>query len=228
MKRMELPKATKKEFAKRTKLVELLQKDDSDQLNMEYLDLMNSYRWFPEIYEENGNVGIKSILGKILVPPLFDDVIYSPTQIEYQPVVAAKKSSKWGLITTDGTASEITDFVYDRIAPLSFPLAVVQKNEKWGYLRFNGEHFTGIEFDSIEIWENGTTFCNGFSVFEKNGFHGITDGQRITEPVYDQINYLNMGDWITVVKNGKNGYINKDGQFTENEEDDMWIAFDIG
>jgi hypothetical protein len=36
MKRMELPKATKKEFAKRAMLVELLQKDDSDPINMKH------------------------------------------------------------------------------------------------------------------------------------------------------------------------------------------------
>lgn len=224
MKNNELPKATEKEFAKRAELASRLNENPNDELNMENLKFLNSYRWDPEILEENGKVGLQDILGNLMVPALFDDLLFMPAMVKYHKVVAAQINGKWGLVANDGSGRYITNFDYDWIAPIAGPLVIVKKNGKWGYLEHSGVPFGKIEYDSIYVDRNGYSFVNGYSVFTKNPLWGITDGENITKAEFDEIEYFDLDNWVKVVKDGVYGFIDQNGKFTIDEEEANWYA----
>jgi hypothetical protein len=227
MKKNTLPKATEKEFARRELYREKAASGRmSEKENMEFLDFMNSYEWSSEFYEENGKHGIKSVLGKIIVPALYDDFRCSLYQVEHQEAAAAMNSGKWGLVATDGTGAPLTEFIYDYVAPVAGPLAVAAKDGKWEYLGMNGKSATSDKMDRILVGEDGLTFINGISIFMVNGRYGVTDGLLFSRAVFDEILEPEGGDWITGFREGEKGYINEAGDFTEDENEAWWEAAD--
>ncbi len=210
MKDHSLPKATEEDFKKKADYHERAKSGLlSDQEHMEYLNFMNSRQWFPEFFDENGKPGIRSVLGKILVPPLYEDLICFTHTVEYLNVVPARKNGKWGLVAADGSGTEITEFLYDYIATIAGPKAVVKKNDKWGYLGLDGNPFTPIDFDMIIIEDDGNTFVNGISAFRKEGRYGITDGNSISKAVFDEMDIPELGHGLPVPATGNRGTLLK-------------------
>lgn len=227
MKEHSVPKATQEDISKRAEYQERFNSGLlTDQENMEYLNFMNSRHWDPEFFDENGKSGIRSVLGKILVPPRYEDFICFMHSVEYLNVVAARKNGKWGVVAADGSGTELTEFHYDYIAPISGPKVVVMKDDKWGYLGMDGKPFTSIDYDGIIIEEGGQTFMNGISMFRKDGRYGVTDGISISQPVFDEIDVIELGQWITGTLDGKKGFITEEGEFTEDENEAWWYAED--
>lgn len=206
------PKATQKEFDQLATLEE-----------MDSLDFMNSYRWFPEIVYEGDKCGIVSVLGKVVLPTEFEDIKYFEIAIEKQTVVTAQKNGKWGLVKTF-TGESLTGFIYDYMPPVSANVIPVMKNGKWWYIKSNGELFTPLEFDMI-FTDDGISFMNGISVFKKDGRYGVTDGLAISKPVFDEIDVVAEDTFISGTRDGIRGYIDKDGEFTADEERAYWIAY---
>ena len=217
--------ATQKDFEKRAVLDQQLNDDPGNvMLTMEYIDLLNSYNWFPEMFEENDKVGIKDITGEILVPAIFDDLAYSSSAIKYQIAVAAKLNGKWGLVSTNGAGAAITGFEFDYIAPISGPVTAVKKGGKWGYIFEDGRFFTEIGFDEICLVDSRITFINGWSAFKKDGLWGVTDGTSITAAEFDEVDIMNFPGPVMVVKNGVSGFIDSDCNFTTDEDEAYWYA----
>jgi len=227
MKEHSLPKATEEDLKKREEYHERTKSGRlSDQEEMDYLNFMNSRQWDPEFFDENGKTGIRSVTGKMLVPPLYEDFVCFMHSVEYLNVVAARKNGKWGLVTADGSGTELSGFVYDYIAPVAGAKAVVRRDGRWGYLDLDGKPFTPVEYDAIIIEEGGYTFMNGISMFRKDGRYGVTDGISISQPVFDEIDIIELGQWITGTRDGKKGYITEKGEFTEDENEAWWYAED--
>lgn len=101
--------------------------------------------------------------------------------------------------------------------PVSANVIPVMKNGKWWYIKSNGELFTPLEFDMI-FTDDGISFMNGISVFKKDGRYGVTDGLAISKPVFDEIDVVVEDTFISGTRDGIRGYIDKDGEFTADEE----------
>ena len=222
------PKATALEFAKREELedkIDLLSIDSKEyeMLNDEYIDLMNSYDFYADFYEENGMYGIKLTTGKVLVPAMYHYVDFFPQWVNEQSYVPVCLDNKWGIVRADGSNTIVHELEYDYIAPIQGPLAIVKKGDKWGYLDIRGELSTPVHFDSIMI-DGVYSFVNGISIFQKDGLYGVTDGVEFSKPVFDEINAIEIDDYVTGSFNGTQGYINIDGEFTEDQEEAYWMA----
>ena len=194
MKKEQKPKATQKEFDQLAKLEE-----------MDVLDFLNSYRWYPEIVHQGDKCGIVSVLGKVVLPTEFEDVKFFASAIEKQSVVTAQKNGKWGLVKTY-TGEGVTGFEYDYIPPVSANIIPVMKNGKWWYIKNTGELFTPMEFD-MKFTDNG-----------------VTDGLEISKPVFDEIDIVELDEFISGTRDGIRGYIDQEGEFTADEEKAYWIG----
>jgi hypothetical protein len=222
------PQATVAEFEKREKLeskIDLLSLDSKEfqLLNDEYLDFVNSYDWTAVMFYKYKKCGIKSATGKVLVPALYDEILYIPHWVNEQSYVAACLQNKWGIVKADGKNTTVTLFEYDNINPIQGNMAVVRKGDKWGYIDVNGLLSTPLHFDYI--YDFGEyTFVNGISIFRKDGLYGVTDGVEFSKPVFDEIDVIELDGYVSGIFNSKHGYINKDGEFTEDQEEAYWIA----
>lgn len=227
MKNQQKPKATQKEIDKLAILEDKVKNYDYSDPNavspeMDLLNLMNSYRWYPEIVNDGDKCGIASVLGKVILPTEFEDVKFFNFAVEEQSVITAKKEGKWGLVKTYSGES-VTGFIYDYMPPVSGNITPVMKDEKWGYIKNNGESFTPLDLETVFI-ENGATFMNGISVFKKDGRYGVTDGYDISKPVFDEIDMVELDSSITGTRDGVKGYINEEGEFTTNEDEAYWAG----
>lgn len=227
MKEHSLPKATQEELDKKAYYENKAKKGLlSDVEDLDYCEFMNSINWDAEFFKENGKYGILSVLDKMLVPPHYEDFVCFLNSVEYLNVVAALKNGKWGLVAADGSCTELTEFQYDYIAPIMGPKVVVMKDDKWGYLGMDGQPFTSIDYDGITIEEGGQTFVNGISMFRKEGRIGVTNGISISLPIFDEIDDIDLDQWITGTRDGKKGYITEEGEFTEDVNEAWWCAQD--
>jgi|GEM_PF-5162791 len=220
--------ATLAEFEKREKLeaqIDLLSfgSKEYEMLTDEYLDFVNSYDWTAVMFYKYKKIGIKSATGKILVPALYDDILFIPHWVNEQSYIAACLQGKWGIVKCDGKNTTVSSFEYDNINPIQGNMAVVRKGTKWGYIDVNGILSTPLHYDYI--YDFGEyTFVNGISIFRKDGLYGVTDGVEFSKPVFDEIDIIQIDEFITGVYNGRQGFINKEGEFTEEQEDAYWIA----
>src|ERR1035437_9839350 len=90
----QLAKATREDFEKRSEFEKKLSEinyiePEHSKLNSVYLELLNSKEWNPYIIEENGKLGIKSVLGETLLPAKYDDILLRPNIISELRVVVA-------------------------------------------------------------------------------------------------------------------------------------------
>jgi hypothetical protein len=208
----ELPKPTVAVFEKRAFLEEQNKVD-------ELLDLMNSYDWSDEVFEENGKFGLKSSLGEILLPPKFDDFkTLSGRGMTKGQRLVAYLDGKCGIALADGNGEWLVQPIYDEI---SFPNSIVAvlKGDKWGVMNTSsGELIIPLELDHV-YGGSGFMFVNGMAYFKRDGKCGVmNDRGEFTEAIFEEAEPNDCGE-IVVKFNGEEGYIDKNGNFTtENEE----------
>lgn len=210
-----LPKPTAEIFEKKM----LLKASDKQE---ELLALLNSYDWSAEVFEENGKFGLKSCVGEVLVPAKFDDLkTLSGIDIPEGGKVVVCEGGKWGVVRADRIGEWTIPPVYDEIGfPNTF--AAVRKGDKWGVLNTNlGELVLPVEFDLI-YGGSGFMFTNGMAYFEKDGKVGVmNDMGEFTDAIFDEAEPNDCGE-IVVKLNGLEGFIDKTGQFTM-DNDDAWF-----
>jgi hypothetical protein len=227
MTEQKLPKATQNEFTKRSSYEEMAKNgnlswdDESD-----YLELMNAYDWSAEIFSENGRYGIKSATGVVLVPAEYDEFICPMRHVEVLKIVVAAKSGKYGMVRADGSGMEITEFIYDYMAPWFGPVTAARIANQWNYITHEGIMLMPFNADKIVFDISDITFQNGISVFMNDGLYGVTDGYGFSYPVFDDLYMIEPDQFVTGTRNGVKGYISQQGEFTTVEEDAWWSAAD--
>lgn len=168
-------------------------------------------------FEENGQTGVKDMLGEILVPAMFDDIpIVFSDQFRKLAIVAIK-DGKYGLVKPDGKGTIILDCVYDNIHFSNWFYYVV-KDGKCGLFNNCGGELLPVMADKIyEPW-------NDLIIYEadgKTGFSMMGSGV-ITEALYESYE-INESEDLVVTLDGKQGYIDEDGRFTE-DPDELWFT----
>lgn len=188
------------------------------------------YDWRDQRFEQKGKVGAKDITGIVTVPPLYDDVKFLNHYFEdrsLRPVVAVIKD-KEALVSTQKLGWQLTDFVYDKIVPITEDRYYFQcwKDGKTGILERLGHVVVPVEMDEIE--KHGPYFK--FTKGDKCGVlvHDTEDGlldRRYFEyyaacpPIYDEIAWPSAEDnCLKVRRNGLWGYLTCEGKFTITRE----------
>jgi len=188
----------------------------------EWLALMSSYDWSSELFEVDGKYGLKSCVGEILLPAAFDDFkVLGGTYLPKGATVVAELDGKMGVVRADGVGEWLVAPEFDDIG---YPNAItaVRKGNKWGVLDLTrGELLIPVELDAI-YGGSGFMFVNGMAYYEKDGKVGVmNENGECTATIFDTAE-PNESGVIEVTLNGETGFINREGQFTA-DEDEAWF-----
>jgi hypothetical protein len=112
-----LPKPTPADYEKRAGFDKLFKEEKvTNELNSEYLDLMNSFDWGAELIYEGTSVGLKTSLGEVILPPLFEDFrMMTMQELKKGDRDVTQLGGKWGVIIADGTGTWLIKPEFDYI-----------------------------------------------------------------------------------------------------------------
>lgn len=191
----------------------------------------NDYDWMSYTFnDENGKTGMKDITGTVIVPALYDGFLCT-FHYEYRmPAVPAFKNGKYGLVKTDGTGIEITDFVYDDMEGVEWAYSFYFKkngSKQFGILLPDGTEALPCCLDSYcERFGDAIIICGN----DKEGVF-LPNRNVILAPKYDSVELPDEPeDPMIFTFDGITGYADYDGNFisktdydaledSENDED---------
>lgn len=170
------------------------------------------YDVFTKVYSENGKLGVKDAIGKVLVPAFFDEIGYTYSDSCRGFAVPVIKDGKMALVSPDGKGTMLTEAIYDQIrfSDCSF---ILYKDGKQGLATGSGLVVVPAEMDEVFLPMNALVI---FTKDGKNGF-AMSGTGLITEPEYDDFEIVEH-EYLKVYKNGEEGYIDEDGHFTTDED----------
>jgi hypothetical protein len=190
-----MPKATK-ELAERLDYINAEMeklRDNTDQesewrfmeLGQEHCDLISSYDWYDEKFEENGKKGLKNVKGEIVVPAIYDSFFMREPYFLKSKPVGAKLNGQAALVKRDGKGTPITEFEYLYIEPIIFTqLYAIWKKEdnKHFALMCNGKVITPYEIEDYGM------ACHGAVLHIVNSKKGLVLFEQY-EPIYIKPEY---------------------------------------
>ncbi|MFW5663912.1 MAG: hypothetical protein ACOCYD_02635 [bacterium] len=217
MENQKLPRPTQADYDR------ILQLEDTNNYYDEYMELSDSFDWSAQTFEKNGKYGLKSAVGELLLPAEYDNFKTMGGDILRRGNrVTAQKNGKWGVALANG--NETTWHLQPQYDYIGYPnyLTAVCKDGKWGIINMSTrEYLIAPDCDMVHT-DNGILFVNRLGLYEKNGKIGVVrmDG-AFTEAIFEETDFEPEGP-IKVMFNGEWGFINEQGSFTTNEEDDVW------
>lgn len=173
-----------------------------------------------KIFEQDDKVGLKDFTGKVVIPAEYDDVWSCNYDLLGSFNLAVKKDGKYAIISSDGSAKLLTDFIYDGLE-FDGDKFVCEQNGKFGLIDDQGGVLIPSEMDGIE------SLSDELVTFEKEGKVGFLyidvaeDETKTIDPVFDSYEAEN-NLVITVTKDGQKGFVDKDGNFTT-DENNAWL-----
>jgi WG containing repeat len=145
--------------------------------------------------------GVIDTAGNFIVEPSIGNIDYNEGIF-----IREKESGGWDYFSIEPNSSWSVDFDYADI--FSENLAVVENNEKWGYIGKNGKIIISLKFD------DASNFSEGLAAVEINGKYGFIDkkGRFVIVPKYLSVESFDGG--LSYVQGNKyRGYINKEGNW---------------
>jgi hypothetical protein len=220
-----IPKPTPADYEVRRHFEDRLNAESAinEQLEMEYIDFLNSIDWESEIFTEGNYCGLKNALGEIILAPKYDDMaILRGIETSRNDYVSVKKNGKWGVAIADGEGAWIIQPEFDYIG-IPNNLTHVYKDGKWGVLNLKeGNFLIPVECDSISH-EHGFLFVNGLAIYTKNNKTGvITQSGQFTDAIFDDVEWWEGA--VKVLLEGQWGFIDENNQFTTDEEEACYSA----
>ncbi len=213
-----LPKPTLADYAKRDAYNESNEKCSSAQ-ELDYLDFMNSIDWSAEIFSVDDKHGLKTALGEVILPPIFEDIhVLTFTDYSKGKLVTAAINGKYGVVRADGVGTWIIEPKFDYIG-IPNSLTQVYIDNKWGVIKVpSGEYLIPPDCDSVS-GSNGFLFVNDLAIYEKEGKTGvITSNGHFTAPEFDEVEWWDDGA-VKVKINDEWGYIDENDTFTTDEDE---------
>ena len=126
-------------------------------------------------------------------------------------------NSKFGLISVS-TKDTIIPFIYNDIGGYSEGKYSVFLNEKYGYLRENGDTLTDFIYNRFNNDVNEASFKGGYAVTNIRGKYGVIDslGNKIFPTIFEEIGDF-VGYPVPCKKRGKWGFVT--------EKITMWLPY---
>lgn len=223
--RPRLPRPTPQEYEKREEYNRRLNENWSGKINDEYLAFLNSYDWDTDIIIRKGKFGLRTALGEVILPPRFEglNVLFirpkKVRELKMGDRVVACKDGRYGVVIADGTGTWIIEPIYDFIG---YPndLAHVCIGGKWGVLNIRKNEYM-IEPECEVVYDNnGFLFSNRIGFYKKDGLIGVIgDWGGFTAPLFEDFGGEMDSGPVKVKYKGDWGYINKENEFTADEDD---------
>ena len=182
-------------------------------------DFVDSRDWFTIVIEKDGKEGVMDLDGTVLVPPIFDKVVYTYSRILMKadkPAVVIN-NGKFGLVRADGTGEMVLPCEHDSIRLTDLlQYFFVTDNGKTMLVSNSGKQLTPQMLDKFY----GTT--NGIIPVAAKGKLGLFDTSSglFVEPAYDDIE-IEFEQPVIAYRDGVPGYLSaEDGHFLPKEEYD--------
>lgn len=172
------------------------------------------------VVEKSGLYGVyHDLLNVMLIPAMYEELIPFPSMNEMFDWIA-KSNDMYGVVKADGQGTVIYPFVCDMIAPAyeedTIGPCIYRSENKLGLMEKVGEDIVLVlpaEYDNIEVYP-GTPYIQ----LCRDGKVGLYGAIRFIPPVYDAVYIPLYIGWIKVKYHGQWGYIDPNGDFTENIE----------
>ena len=184
-------------------------------------DFIKSRDWFTIIIEKDGKEGVMDLDGTVLVPPIFDKVVYTYSRIRRKadkPVVVVN-NGKFGIVRADGTGELVLPCEHDfiRLTDLLHFFLVID-NEKIMFVSLLGKQLTPQTVDAVRDELNEVfVLASG----DKLGLYDFNNDLFI-QPSYDNIDLGDGDEPVIAYKDGIAGYLSAiDGHFIPKEEYDI-------
>ena len=215
------PKPSMEVIARIDELEAMLDLKDSNLTEADYeehANLVRSYDWYDEVFEENGKVGLKNVKGEVVVPAIYDGFASYESYFFPSVSVAAKKDGKLLLVKRDGKGTPVSEAVFTHIERIGYSAiyAVCQEEGgKYCALMAGGEVFTPYEI------ERCYPLVDGCIIVEANGKYGVLavdQGLVYISPEYDEVCDQGFDDDFLFVKDGVEGYVTLDKRFISKAE----------
>ena len=168
------------------------------------------YDVFTRLFTENGKTGMTDAAGIVLVPAIYDDIVYVMHELGRSNVVPAVLDGKMALVSQDGNGTPKTKFEYDDIYYINRGYYVLVKDGKKGFADTCGEIYLDCTMDEILP-------STGYVVpFVRDGKFGfvMVDYDVYTEAEFDECMIDQEDGTIVVIKDGVTGYVDANGWFT--------------
>lgn len=187
--------------------------EDEREFYNEVSNFMLNFLLYKDIpYEENGKWGLKCTSGQQILPPLFDDC-KGAMEFDFHSVLCSVRIGDKKYLTPREGSGKIVSEGYDSILR-SCGYVWVQKDGKKGLLDAKtGEILVPCEMDWMAQGSGiGNWFIGkGDKIGVINGAFGKFDKTTFVYPEYDNVDLI-TGQFS---KNGKSGWIMRDGSFHE-------------
>lgn len=172
--------------------------------------------------------------GKIVIPPLYDDVEY----FTQNGLCEVKNNHKSGFINAKGEV--VIPIIYGSVRSEQMDdLVIAEKDKKWAFFDRKGKQLSGFIFDDIyrawyedfskDIFKRGETtfFKNGAALVRKdNRYYFINEKLEpaFSNNIYDSASVFDTYKNAIVKRNGKYGIIKSDGSAKVPIEYD-WVGY---
>lgn len=216
------------EYKKRDEYNRQRDKTWSEKLGNEYLYFLNSWDWETDVIRKGGKCGLRTALGEIILPPLFENLKLLSSrrgkagELKKGDRVVAMKDGKWGVVEADGNGTWLIEPEYDYIG---YPnnITFFLKDGKWSIMNISTRECLVKDCDEVPAW-NGLMFMNRVGTYKKKGKWGvIMDWGAMTKPLFDDVSGDTDDGPVEVKYNGKNGFINEKNEFTEDEDEAYYL-----
>ena len=214
------------EAEERDEVIEGNRRNSCELVNLRYR-YVSRYDWYDSIFEENGKKGLKDVKGEVVVPAKYDDFQECCHYVYAHDIPrVAILQGKAGLVKANGSGEELTAFEYDSMAFMMIePYYTVRKGSKYGIVGMDGREIVPCILDEI-FHPSGNCV-----VFKADGKYGLLDSScndLYVEPIYDDIEYIDLEQPYAVTKDGVEGVINEKGEFMTDEESVDYEGYLVG
>lgn len=214
-------KPSKKEYEKYNAILEQGDWSEDDIKFLDQIDISS------DVFEENGNHGLKNCLGEVLIKSQYQDFMtLSSYDIKKGDRVTAMQNGKWGVLRVNTDEEWLAEPIYDFIG---YPnrITFVVKEGVYGVMDLEDKKFIiPLHCESVSS-DNGFLFCNGIAQFGIEGKIGvIRENGEFTEALFDEVEAIEVGEQVKVRIGEEWGVINKEGKFDTNEDEAYYFMCD--
>ena len=196
--------------------------NDSDKTRLGDIDrelhrIKDEYDLSDIMFEEEGKMGLKNVIGTILVPAIyknFPERYPFKTGYTLRPVPACNFDEKYALVERNGKGTPLCSFEYDLLElmdeSLDFYVCGKGDDEKmlYGILDDKGNSVVPCEMDGIDLMEEKCI------ILYRNGRSGfLTFNGKYIEPQFDEVEITYP--CILAEKDGEQSYFDIDGEIID-------------
>lgn len=121
----------------------------------EYLRLVESRSWLPEVIHDAGRVGLwNQFENKLMVPAKFEEFLDIPELCTYGGndclEIITRRGTKWGSVCSDGKGTVLCPFLFDRVSHFEYGYLLVEKDGL--YSLWSREEGFVIPIKAKRIW----------------------------------------------------------------------------